>query len=282
MAEEEEEEPTPTPAERDAEGLRPLSERPNGLWELPFREAVEAVKAWFFENFEDPVHHTSYISREGGYQYVWGPYDAREVLEENFDQIAPPNVIERTISEIERDGSEWVPSLLRIDPDPDDIHIPGNDPVPGEHSSSTAELHAEMQAQIRDLQARLAALEQARPPRLHNNPPEAIEDEAIDEPLGLSDRQELGAALETLQSQPVDPGNGAADAQQAAQVVKTKGQKIKAWLAKKRKAVVATAINTVAAEAVKAVWQKYWQDVLQLIVGVGGAVAAWLASFLPF
>ncbi len=32
-------------------------------------EQIETMRAWFLENFEDPVERTPYESREGGYIY---------------------------------------------------------------------------------------------------------------------------------------------------------------------------------------------------------------------
>jgi hypothetical protein len=30
---------------------------------------LEAMKRWFYENYEDPVHNCPHISSEGGYQF---------------------------------------------------------------------------------------------------------------------------------------------------------------------------------------------------------------------
>lgn len=48
-------------------------------------EAIEAMRQWFFANFEDPAEMTPYCSAEGGYRFVHGgPYDAYHELISNF------------------------------------------------------------------------------------------------------------------------------------------------------------------------------------------------------
>ena len=43
---------------------------------------------WFLKHYEDPVEHTPFDSKEGGYIYVFGcPYDAKEELENHFDSV---------------------------------------------------------------------------------------------------------------------------------------------------------------------------------------------------
>jgi hypothetical protein len=69
---------------------------------------VEALIEWFAERYEDPAERTPYISAEGGYQYIYGgPYDAGEVLADNF-----PNeneaIIRAAVEAIEANGlTEW-------------------------------------------------------------------------------------------------------------------------------------------------------------------------------
>jgi hypothetical protein len=58
--------------------MGPPSEPPN-LGRIAHEAIVDAMVEWFFNNFEDPVHHTPY---DGGYVWIWGgPYDARDELE---------------------------------------------------------------------------------------------------------------------------------------------------------------------------------------------------------
>ena len=46
---------------------------------------IDSLVNWFHEHYEDPAHKTPYETKEGGYQWIWGgPYDASEVLGDNF------------------------------------------------------------------------------------------------------------------------------------------------------------------------------------------------------
>lgn len=69
---------------------------------------------WFATYFEDPVHHTTYITREGGYQFAdGGPYDARSELYAEFGELVSDDRIEEVAEELESDGlTEWAASDL--------------------------------------------------------------------------------------------------------------------------------------------------------------------------
>ena len=69
---------------------------------------IEVMKNWFFANFEDPVHHCPYISKEGGYQFIYGgPYDAEEQLFEMFSEYVSEEFIQELAKELEVDCYEW-------------------------------------------------------------------------------------------------------------------------------------------------------------------------------
>lgn len=241
-------------------GLEPLSPPPQNLDSMQPKAAVDAIIKWFHDNFEDPVHSTSYDSGEGGYLYVWGPYDAQEILEETFQGLVAQDLIKFAVDEIEGDGTEWVPASSRILP-PDD-----EEPPP----SSTEELHAEMQRQIRDIQDQLAQLEGARAGIGHNQPPEPIDAE----PLSKDDRRELADALTTLGNQPVVPADQGEAATKASSTIASKRGKVRTWLAGAGK-TIATAIGGVAAEEIiKAIWVAVWPSIEKLL----GIVAQWIAS----
>jgi hypothetical protein len=77
-------------------------------------EAVELMREWFFENFEDPANNMPY---EGEYIYVWGgPYYAEEELRAAFEDTATPEALTEIISDIEHEGYEWAPSDGRLGP----------------------------------------------------------------------------------------------------------------------------------------------------------------------
>jgi hypothetical protein len=176
--------------------LDPLSPPPEDFDGLSVDDAAELIKGWFLDNFEDPVHYVSYIGREGGYQYIWGPYDAAEVISNLFAGVASNEIIKAAIDAVEREGIDWVPSEKRIQIDDDR-------PQPEDMDVKT--LHAEMLS-------RIAALEQAlekvsRPGIGHNQPPEPLDDE----PLTAADFQALSSAISVLKTQPVEPAGRRAD-----------------------------------------------------------------------
>lgn len=214
----------------DDHGLKPLSERPGDLHEMDEEEAVAAIGSWFFDNFEDPVHHTSYNGREGGYLYVWGPYDAREIVEELFAGDAPEHVIERAIGEIEHDSSEWVPNFRRVTQD-DELEA---------RPPHAEELHAEVQALVREAREALAQINQVVAGIGHNNPPETIEDV----PLSNVDRQEISAALSVLSDQPVEPSDKGASAELAAETIRSRRRKLLDWFKDKSAGAVVSAVVT--------------------------------------
>ena len=79
---------------------------------------IEVMKNWFSQNFENPAESTPYISKEGGYIYIWGgPYDAREELNVEFDEVVPEDVIKELVDELECESYEWagVPEEERYD-----------------------------------------------------------------------------------------------------------------------------------------------------------------------
>lgn len=69
---------------------------------------IEKIVTWFHERFEDPVHQMPYDSKEGGYIFITGgPYDAHEVLEEEFGGTVQPDLIDEAVGELEDDCVEW-------------------------------------------------------------------------------------------------------------------------------------------------------------------------------
>jgi hypothetical protein len=74
-------------------------------------EKIKRMVAWFFQNFEDPAERTPYESAEGGYIYIWGEADARDVLDDKFCKVeeVDQDMINAAVDEIENDGAVWVP-----------------------------------------------------------------------------------------------------------------------------------------------------------------------------
>ena len=81
----------------------------------------EAMRRWFYQNYEDPVHNCPYISSEGGYQYIHGgPYDAREELEQEFSGVGDEDVIEGLANELDDECPNWSGNPDNYSPDLDD------------------------------------------------------------------------------------------------------------------------------------------------------------------
>jgi hypothetical protein len=74
-------------------------------------EKLDAMKDWFFQNFEDPAESTPHESAEGGYQYIWGgPYDAKDELWGKFGTLVLEAWIDEVVNDIEADGqTDWAP-----------------------------------------------------------------------------------------------------------------------------------------------------------------------------
>jgi len=82
----------------------------------------DLLKAWFLERYEDPAERTPYESSEGGYIWIWGgPFDAGEVLHDEFSGIVPREVIDQVVSKLEENVAEWAP--VETESDYDDYYI---------------------------------------------------------------------------------------------------------------------------------------------------------------
>lgn len=72
-------------------------------------ETKEEMKEWFFNNYEDPANQTPHD--EGEYIYInGGPYDANDVLHEQFGKSVPEKTINELVNEITESCNEWAPT----------------------------------------------------------------------------------------------------------------------------------------------------------------------------
>ncbi|MDX2760418.1 hypothetical protein [Streptomyces europaeiscabiei] len=63
---------------------------------------------WFRANYEDPAESVPFVSSEGGYQYFGGgPYDAQDVLQNQFPD-ADPRDIDQAAADLQNESYEWV------------------------------------------------------------------------------------------------------------------------------------------------------------------------------
>lgn len=68
----------------------------------------EAMRSWFFDNFEDPVNCCPYESQEGGYFYIFGgPYYAGEELQEKFGSYVKDDYIQELVDDLQEICYEW-------------------------------------------------------------------------------------------------------------------------------------------------------------------------------
>jgi hypothetical protein len=82
---------------------------------LPKDTKIERMREWFLANYEDPAIGTPYHS-DVGYLYVHGgPYDARDVLHEAFDEYVTPSVIDELAGDLTAECHEWAPLLSEQD-----------------------------------------------------------------------------------------------------------------------------------------------------------------------
>ena len=107
--------------------LAPLTAAPS-LESVDSEDRVDAMIAWFFENFENPAEETPYDGREGGYQYIWGgPHEASDYIFDHFPEATEEEHTE-AIGQIDADGPYWAPAGHRVLP-PDDLEEPPAPPL---------------------------------------------------------------------------------------------------------------------------------------------------------
>jgi hypothetical protein len=200
----------------------PVSEPPEDFDGLAVEEAVETIKEWFFDNFEDPAESTPYESAEGGYQYIWGgPHSAQDILYDAFSGFAPIEAIEEALAEIQVNGFDWVPnSKRRLPPEEDEDESLDSD------LSQIRRIKFDISKEIDELQSILLFLPTSTPGTGHNNPPERLDTT----PLSKSDVDILNQSLIEIKSAPLEPADGGIQASQNGEKIRSIGQKIVNWI----------------------------------------------------
>ncbi|MGV3526290.1 MAG: restriction endonuclease subunit S [Candidatus Sericytochromatia bacterium] len=85
------------------------------LKNLDKQNQLELMKKWFLQNFEDPQENNPYDSESGDYIFIWGgPFNAIEVLLEEFEEYVDKSVIEELANQLEKISPVWstVPSQV--------------------------------------------------------------------------------------------------------------------------------------------------------------------------
>ena len=69
---------------------------------------VDVMETWFRTLYEDPAERTPYESREGGYIWIWGgPYEASEVLGDEFSGTVDQDVIDSLVQNLDSECGSW-------------------------------------------------------------------------------------------------------------------------------------------------------------------------------
>ena len=72
---------------------------------------IDVMEAWFRGLYEDPAERTPYESREGGYIWIWGgPYEASEVLGDEFGETVDQDVIDCLVLKLDSECASWAPT----------------------------------------------------------------------------------------------------------------------------------------------------------------------------
>ena len=75
---------------------------------LSKEDQIEFMREWFYQRYENPAERTPYESAEGGYQYIHGgPFDAGDVLRDNFHPEARKGAVEELGDELSNECSDW-------------------------------------------------------------------------------------------------------------------------------------------------------------------------------
>lgn len=81
---------------------------------------IDVMETWFRSLYEDPAERTPYESREGGYIWIWGgPYEADEVLGEEFAETVDQDVIDSLVDDLNSKCLFWAPTERPGDYDDD-------------------------------------------------------------------------------------------------------------------------------------------------------------------
>jgi hypothetical protein len=80
----------------------------SGLQDANEKIQSDAMRSWFYANYQDPAQSNPYDSEEGGYVYLYGgPYNAHEELISRFEGIVPDEAVERIANELSNEAWEW-------------------------------------------------------------------------------------------------------------------------------------------------------------------------------
>jgi len=83
-------------------------DEPLDAMEFDSDAAAEEMREWFLSRYEDPAKSLPYVSAEGGYQWInGGPYDALEILGEQFENEYGLELVEKVAKSIVDESGIW-------------------------------------------------------------------------------------------------------------------------------------------------------------------------------
>lgn len=247
--------------------LGPTTEVPD-LEGLDHAERVEAMVAWFMENFEDPADITPYESAEGGYQWIWGgPHDPEEELSDAFGDAATDEDVQAAADEIRIDGIyEWAPNQSRMFEVPDEEEPP----------LSLEERLAALRGQLDELEQTVQGSRDEAPMMGHNEPP-------ADQRIGLDQRDldELQESINAIRGELDKPQ--AIDNANLAPIIKAEGifrrivDKIHGWIMAGIKAIPAG----IGAGVGKTMWENQ-AEIVHTVSTIADTLAVWAQHIQVF
>jgi hypothetical protein len=91
---------------------------------LSKEKQIEIMENWFLSNYQNPEDECPYDSEEGDYVYIYGgPYDAREKLEDQFEEYVDKSIIDELVNKLENRCFEWSGIDFDFDSEFDEIKI---------------------------------------------------------------------------------------------------------------------------------------------------------------
>jgi hypothetical protein len=99
------------PPEAFAEYSEPLEVNDSWISSATREEQHVAMRAWWFQRYEDPARSTPYESNDGGYIYIsGGPFHPQEELSARFSRLVGFDVIQALVRELWAEvGDDWAP-----------------------------------------------------------------------------------------------------------------------------------------------------------------------------
>ena len=251
-------------------GLAPLS-TPPCLDDLESEARIEAMVNWFYENFEDPVHATSYNGREGGYLYVHGgPYEAADYIPAAFPDATEEERTE-AIDQIEADGPEFAPAGHRILP-PDDDYKDRGSPVSLDYRLD--QLTLQMQTIGRHVSELMAIQRREQADKFgigHNHPPEPME--------GEPDLREILDSIREVMAELVKPDRQTSANLEVVERAEGRFTRFMVWFNKlKDKAPMALVLGAVGG-AGKMFWEyavAHHVEIQSAVIGATQTMAVWI------